>query len=110
MFALDRLKVVMPLEHVTVLNESVFNATTRHGEILKLNYSQKVPALLNIKIDYENSQYLIVRHSEKNNPHSHCILNMVDNDGNRLKDLRSKGDRRFKKGRRRQSRQLSTIL
>ena len=38
------------------------------------------------RLGYENSQYLIVRHSEKNNPHSHCILNMVDNDGNRLKD------------------------
>ena len=59
MFALDRLMVVMPLEHVTVLYESVFNATIRHGEILKLNYSQKVPALLNIKIDYENSEAVI---------------------------------------------------
>ena len=38
------------------------------------------------RLGYENSQYLIVRHSEKYNPHSHCILNMVDNDGNRLKD------------------------
>ena len=38
------------------------------------------------KLGYDNSQYLIVRHSEKNNPHSHCILNMVDNNGNRLKD------------------------
>ena len=59
MFSLDRLMVVMPLEHVTVLDESVFNATIRHGEILKLNYSQKVPALLNIKIDYENSEAVI---------------------------------------------------
>ena len=58
MFALDRLKVVMPLEHVTVLDESVFT-TTRHGQILKMNYSQKVPALLNIKIDYENSEAVI---------------------------------------------------
>ena len=49
----------MPLELVTVLNESVFNATIRHGEILKLNYYQKVPALLNIKIDYENSEAVI---------------------------------------------------
>ncbi len=59
MFALDRLMVVMPLEYVTVLDESVFNATIRHGEIPKLNYSQKVPALLNIKIDYENSEAVI---------------------------------------------------
>lgn len=59
MFALDRLMVVMPLEHVIVLNESVFNTTIKHGEILKLTYSQKVPALLNIKIDYENSEAVI---------------------------------------------------
>ena len=38
------------------------------------------------KLGYENTQYLIVRHSEKSNPHSHCILNMVDNNGNRIKD------------------------
>lgn len=30
------------------------------------------------KLGYDNSQYLIVRHSEKNNPHSHCILNMKE--------------------------------
>lgn len=59
MFALDRLKVVMPLEHITVLNERVFTTTIRHGEILKLKYSQKVPALLNIKIDYEKSEAVI---------------------------------------------------
>ena len=37
---------------------------------------------------YDDTQYMIVRHSEKSNPHSHCILNMVDNNGNRLKDHR----------------------
>lgn len=59
MFALDRLKVVMPLQHVTVLNESIFTAKIRDGEILKLEYSPKVPGLLNIKIDYENSEAVI---------------------------------------------------
>ena len=37
-------------------------------------------------LGYENTQFLIVRHSEKSNPHSHCGLNMVDNEGKRLKD------------------------
>ena len=59
MFALDRLKVVMPLEHVTVLSESVLTVTISNGEILKMNYSQKVPALLNIKIDHENCEAVI---------------------------------------------------
>lgn len=40
------------------------------------------------KLGYDNTQYMIVRHSEKSNPHSHCILNMVDNNGNRLNDHR----------------------
>ena len=39
-------------------------------------------------LGYDDTQYLIVRHSEKSNPHSHCILNMVDNDGKRIKDHR----------------------
>ena len=37
-------------------------------------------------LGYDNTQFVIVRHSEKSNPHSHCVLNMVDNDGRRLKD------------------------
>ena len=37
-------------------------------------------------LGYDNTQFVIVRHSEKSNPHSHCVLNMVDNDGKRLKD------------------------
>lgn len=40
------------------------------------------------KLGYDNTQYMIVRHSEKSNPHSHCIINMVDNNGNRLNDHR----------------------
>ena len=39
-------------------------------------------------LGYDNTQFLIVRHSEKSNPHSHCVLNMVDNDGKRIKDHR----------------------
>lgn len=39
-------------------------------------------------LEYNDTQFLIVRHSEKSNPHSHCILNMVDNNGNRLNDHR----------------------
>lgn len=38
------------------------------------------------KLGYKDIQYMLVMHSEKSHPHSHCILNMVDNYGNRLKD------------------------
>ena len=37
-------------------------------------------------LGYDNTQFVIVRHSEKSNTHSHCVLNMVDNDGRRFKD------------------------
>lgn len=40
------------------------------------------------QIGYDKTQVLIVRHSEKNNPHMHVIVNMVDDDGNRLKDYK----------------------
>ena len=42
------------------------------------------------EMKYYNTQFLIVRHSEKDNPHVHVIVNMVDNDGNRLKDFQEK--------------------
>ena len=42
------------------------------------------------QMGYDQTQFLIVRHSEKDNPHVHVILNMVDNKGNRLKDFQEK--------------------
>lgn len=39
------------------------------------------------KIGYSQTQYLIVRHSEKKNPHFHVVLNMVNNNGVRLNDF-----------------------
>lgn len=42
------------------------------------------------EMKYDQTQFLIVRHSEKGNPHVHVILNMVDNEGNRLKDFQEK--------------------
>ena len=42
------------------------------------------------ELHYDKTQYLIVRHSEKDNPHFHIVLNMVDNEGRRLKDFQEK--------------------
>ncbi len=42
------------------------------------------------ELHYDNTQYVIVRHSEKNNPHVHIILNMVNNEGKRLEDFQEK--------------------
>ena len=38
------------------------------------------------KMGYSDTQYLIVRHLEKNNPHVHIVANAVDFDGNRIPD------------------------
>ena len=39
---------------------------------------------------YGNTQFLAVRHLEKNNPHAHIVFNAVDNNGKRLKDYKEK--------------------
>ena len=39
------------------------------------------------RMNWQKTQFMIVRHSEKNNPHIHIVLNMVDSEGKRLKDL-----------------------
>lgn len=33
---------------------------------------------------FENTQYLIVRHDETGTPHAHVLINLVDNNGNRI--------------------------
>ena len=38
------------------------------------------------RMGWDNTQYFMARHLEKDNPHMHIVLNKVDNDGNRLND------------------------
>ena len=89
----------LPHDIVAMVNNTVFEKDAVYSvqDAIDKFGQEKVSSIVNeamvndwqtvlSRLGYENSQYLIVRHSEKNNPHSHCILNMVDNDGNRLKD------------------------
>lgn len=89
----------LPHDIVAMVNNTVFEKDSVYSvqDAIDKFGQEKVNSIVNeamvndwqtvlSRLGYENSQYLIVRHSEKNNPHSHCILNMVDNDGNRLKD------------------------
>ena len=89
----------LPHDIVAMVNNTVFEKDAVYSvqDAIDKFGQEKVNSIVNeamvhdwqtilSRLGYENSQYLIVRHSEKNNPHSHCILNMVDNDGNRLKD------------------------
>ena len=89
----------MPQDLVAMVNNTVPKemAVDTVQQAVKLLGQEKVDYIVNqamisdwkavLKdLGYENTQFLIVRHSEKSNPHSHCVLNMVDNDGRRLKD------------------------
>ena len=89
----------LPHDIVAMVNNTVFEKDAVYSvqDAIDKFGQEKVNSIVNeamvndwqtvlSRLGYKNSQYLIVRHSEKNNPHSHCILNMVDNDGNRLKD------------------------
>ena len=89
----------LPQDIVAMVNRTVFDEDAVYSvqDAIEKFGQEKVNSIVNeamvndwqtvlSKLGYKDSQYLIVRHSEKNNPHSHCILNMVDNNGNRLKD------------------------
>lgn len=39
------------------------------------------------RMGYDNTQYLIVRHFEKDNPHCHIIVNVVDDNGRKIPDF-----------------------
>jgi len=42
------------------------------------------------KMGFVNTQFLITRHFEKNNPHCHIIVNMVDNSGKKINDFKER--------------------
>ena len=59
MYALDKLKVVMPLESITILNEDRFTIKSQYGHIESRTYTQQIPVYLYIKIDYWKSEAVI---------------------------------------------------
>lgn len=76
--------------HFITLDEAIDNISLqRVNEITDEAMVEDTKRLLK-ELKYDRTQFLIVRHSEKNNQHVHVILNMVDNDGNRLKDFQDK--------------------
>jgi len=43
------------------------------------------------KMNIRNTQFVIVRHNDKEHPHAHIIYNRVDNNGNTISDNNSYG-------------------
>jgi hypothetical protein len=42
------------------------------------------------KMGYENTQFIIVKHNDREHPHVHLIINRIDNDGKRISDQNEK--------------------
>lgn len=59
MFGLDKVKLVMDMDDVEVLNEDVFEKRVVEGEILGLTFEQQTPFLLKIKIDYNQGEAVV---------------------------------------------------
>lgn len=59
MYGLDRLKIVMPLCYVNVVDDSVFMSKVQYDCIVNRTYKQNIPEYLSIKLDYENDEAVI---------------------------------------------------
>lgn len=59
MIKFDRLKIVAPLESLTILNKKVFESISKGGAICSLRYRQEYPFLLTIKVDYDEKEVVI---------------------------------------------------
>lgn len=59
MFGLDKLKLVMSLDDIEVINEDVFIKKEARDELVGLSYKQTVPFSLTIKIDYCQNEAVI---------------------------------------------------
>lgn len=53
MYGVDRLKVVMPLECVEIVDKNVFICKVQGNQLLNMMYKQMTPFLLDIKLDYK---------------------------------------------------------
>ena len=42
------------------------------------------------KMGYDNTQYIIARHHDREHPHIHLVINRIDNDGKRISDQNEK--------------------
>ena len=42
------------------------------------------------QMGYDNTQYIVVRHQDREHPHIHLVINRIDNDGKRISDKNEK--------------------
>jgi hypothetical protein len=56
------------------------------GEIVSDEMMTKIAKEYMEGVEIQNTQYAIVKHSDRNHPHTHLIINRVDNHGRTIKD------------------------
>ena len=59
MFGIDKLKLVMDINDITIIREDVFTKKERGDELLKLEFEQKSPFLLTIMVDYRKRETVL---------------------------------------------------
>ena len=59
MIALDKIKIVAPLECIAVTKQDAFEVKIKNGEIISKSYTQTNPYMLYVEVDYEDREAVI---------------------------------------------------
>ncbi len=59
MIRLDRIKIIAPLESVTILNPDVFESKIVRNKLVELSYTQLTPFNLYVEVDYKETEAVI---------------------------------------------------
>lgn len=77
-------KVEKPVKHI------VLSWPPEDAEVLTDKEMRKAALEYLERMSYKDTQYLITRHLEKDNPHIHIIVNLVNDKGKRFKDFQER--------------------
>lgn len=59
MLTFDKLKIVVPIGAITLIDQNRFETTTKDGRVTALHYYQSTPYLLKLKLDYVDKEAVL---------------------------------------------------
>ncbi len=59
MITLDKIKIITPIESVTILNQDIFKASIVSDELIELSFTELTPYNLYIELDYREAEAVI---------------------------------------------------
>ena len=59
MIALDKIKIVAPLECIAVTKQDAFETKIKNGELISMSHTQTNPYMLYVEVDYEDGETVI---------------------------------------------------